>query len=34
MVDWLGGLERDPWHALLLAALVLLAWNPRLSPMR
>jgi competence protein ComEC len=25
---WLGGLERDPWHVLLLAAVVLLAWNP------
>ena len=25
---WLIARERDPWHALLLAALVLLAWNP------
>jgi competence protein ComEC len=25
---WLGGRERDPWHVLLLAAVVLLAWNP------
>ena len=27
-VAWLAGRERDGWHALLLAALVLLAWNP------
>jgi competence protein ComEC len=25
---WLGARERDPWHVLLLAAVVLLAWNP------
>ena len=25
---WLAGRERDPWHVLLLAAAVLLAWNP------
>jgi competence protein ComEC len=25
---WLTSRERDPWHALLLAAVVLLAWNP------
>ena len=25
---WLAGRERDPWHVLLLAAVVLLAWNP------
>jgi competence protein ComEC len=25
---WLASRERDPWHALLLAAVVLLAWNP------
>jgi ComEC/Rec2-related protein len=25
---WLAARERDPWHALLLGALVLLAWNP------
>jgi competence protein ComEC len=25
---WLIARERDPWHALLLAALVLLGWNP------
>jgi competence protein ComEC len=27
-VAWLGARERDPWHVLLLAAVVLLAWNP------
>jgi competence protein ComEC len=27
-IAWLAGRERDGWHALLLAALVLLAWNP------
>jgi competence protein ComEC len=27
-VAWLGGRQRDPWHVLLLAAAVLLAWNP------
>ncbi|HST16585.1 MAG TPA: ComEC/Rec2 family competence protein, partial [Gaiellaceae bacterium] len=27
-VAWLAGRQRDGWHALLLAALVLLAWNP------
>ena len=27
-VAWLAARERDPWHALLLAALVLLAWSP------
>jgi competence protein ComEC len=25
---WLMARERDPWHVLLLAAVVLLAWNP------
>jgi competence protein ComEC len=25
---WLGGRERDPWHVLLVAAVVLFAWNP------
>ena len=25
---WLGARERDPWHVLLVAAVVLLAWNP------
>jgi competence protein ComEC len=25
---WLGARERDPWHVLLLAAVVLLGWNP------
>jgi len=25
---WLASRERDPWHVLLLAAVVLLAWNP------
>jgi competence protein ComEC len=25
---WLSARERDPWHVLLLAAVVLLAWNP------
>jgi competence protein ComEC len=25
---WLTARERDPWHALLLAAVVLLGWNP------
>jgi competence protein ComEC len=25
---WLAGRGRDPWHVLLLAAVVLLAWNP------
>ena len=25
---WLAARERDPWHVLLLAAVVLLAWNP------
>ena len=25
---WLAGRDRDAWHALLLAALVLLGWNP------
>jgi competence protein ComEC len=25
---WLAGRDRDPWHVLLLAAVVLLAWNP------
>ena len=25
---WLGARERDPWHVLLVAAAVLLAWNP------
>jgi competence protein ComEC len=27
-VAWLASRERDPWHALLLAALVLLGWSP------
>lgn len=27
-VAWLMARERDPWHVLLLAAVVLLAWNP------
>ena len=27
-VAWLASRERDPWHVLLLAAVVLLAWNP------
>jgi competence protein ComEC len=27
-VAWLVARERDPWHVLLLAAVVLLAWNP------
>ncbi|HEX4527604.1 MAG TPA: ComEC/Rec2 family competence protein, partial [Gaiellaceae bacterium] len=27
-VAWLAGRERDSWHVLLLAAVVLLAWNP------
>jgi len=27
-IAWLVGRERDGWHALLLAALVLLGWNP------
>ena len=27
-IAWLLGRERDPWHVLLLAAVVLLAWNP------
>jgi competence protein ComEC len=27
-VAWLVARERDPWHALLLAGVVLLAWNP------
>ena len=27
-VAWLAARERDPWHVLLLAAVVLLAWNP------
>jgi competence protein ComEC len=27
-VAWLAARERDPWHVLLLAAAVLLAWNP------
>jgi competence protein ComEC len=27
-IAWLAGRERDPWHVLLLAAVVLLAWNP------
>jgi competence protein ComEC len=27
-VAWLIARERDPWHVLLLAAVVLLAWNP------
>jgi competence protein ComEC len=27
-VAWLLGRERDAWHVLLLAAIVLLAWNP------
>lgn len=27
-VAWLSSRDRDPWHALLLAAAVLLAWNP------
>jgi competence protein ComEC len=25
---WLGGRQRDPWHVLLLAAVVLLGWSP------
>jgi competence protein ComEC len=27
-IAWLGGRERDPWHVLLVAAVVLLAWSP------
>jgi competence protein ComEC len=27
-IAWLAARERDPWHVLLLAAVVLLAWNP------
>ena len=27
-IAWLAGRERDSWHVLLLAAVVLLAWNP------
>jgi competence protein ComEC len=27
-IAWLMARERDPWHVLLLAAVVLLAWNP------
>src|SRR5205823_2290655 len=27
-IAWLLARERDPWHVLLLAAVVLLAWNP------
>jgi competence protein ComEC len=27
-VAWLAARDRDPWHVLLLAAVVLLAWNP------
>jgi competence protein ComEC len=27
-IAWLSGRLRDPWHALFLAAAVLLAWNP------
>ena len=27
-IAWLMSRERDPWHVLLLAAVVLLAWNP------
>jgi competence protein ComEC len=27
-VAWLAARERDPWHVLLLAAVVLLGWNP------
>jgi competence protein ComEC len=27
-IAWIVGRQRDGWHALLLAALVLLAWNP------
>ncbi len=27
-IAWLGGRERDPWHVLLVAAVVLLGWNP------
>ncbi len=27
-VAWLAGQQRDPWHVLLVAAIVLLAWNP------
>jgi competence protein ComEC len=27
-VAWLAARERDPWHALLLAGVLLLAWNP------
>ncbi len=27
-IAWLAGRERDGWHALLLAAVVLLAWSP------
>jgi competence protein ComEC len=27
-IAWLAGRDRDPWHVLLLAAVVLLAWNP------
>ena len=27
-IAWLAARERDPWHVLLLAAAVLLAWNP------
>jgi len=27
-IAWLAGQQRDPWHVLLVAAIVLLAWNP------
>ncbi len=27
-IAWLAARERDPWHILLVAAVVLLAWNP------
>jgi competence protein ComEC len=27
-IAWLAARERDPWHVLLLAAVVLLVWNP------
>ncbi len=27
-IAWLGGRQRDPWHVLLLAAVVLLGWSP------
>jgi len=27
-IAWLAARERDPWHVLLVAAVVLLAWNP------